>query len=162
MMLSNQEAEAVTDTEEEVEKQVEFVILTSLDLDMAYVVEKLVNMVYAQTHSNTRLICRILTWRLYRRDGCSSSDTQVSQGSNTPAEFQVGQSFHSKEEAVLAVKNYNIHRGVEYRVMESNHAKYLEKCKEFGKGCTWLIRLTLRKRKDLWEVRSSRNPPRFF
>ncbi|MED6145966.1 hypothetical protein PIB30_030050 [Stylosanthes scabra] len=70
-----------------------------------------------------------------------------------PAEFQVGQSFHSKDEAVLAVKNYNILQGVEYRVMESDHAKFLEKCKEFGKGCTWLIRLTLRKKKDMWEVR---------
>ncbi|MED6166358.1 hypothetical protein PIB30_108503 [Stylosanthes scabra] len=82
----------------------------------------------------------------------ATSSVQASQGSNMPAEFVVGQSFHTKEEAVLAVKNYNIRRGVEYRVMESDHAKYLGKCKEFGKGCTWLIRLTLRKRKDLWEV----------
>ncbi|MED6111789.1 hypothetical protein PIB30_055571 [Stylosanthes scabra] len=75
---------------------------------------------------------------LARRDGGSSSGAHVSQGSNIPAEFQVGQSFHSKEKAVLAVKNYNICRGVEYRVMEFDHAKYLGKCKEFGKGCTWL------------------------
>ncbi|MED6159347.1 hypothetical protein PIB30_041501 [Stylosanthes scabra] len=37
-----------------------------------------------------------------RRDSGSSSGAQVSQGSNTPAEFHVGQSFHSKEEAVIA------------------------------------------------------------
>ncbi|MED6125582.1 hypothetical protein PIB30_069817 [Stylosanthes scabra] len=37
------------------------------------------------------------------------------------------ESFHTKEEAVLAVKNYNIRRRVEYRVMESDHAKYLGK-----------------------------------
>ncbi|MED6135462.1 hypothetical protein PIB30_046676 [Stylosanthes scabra] len=43
-----------------------------------------------------------------RRDSGSSSGAQVSQGSNTPAEFHVGQSFHSKEEAVIVVKNYNI------------------------------------------------------
>ncbi|MED6108244.1 hypothetical protein PIB30_021862 [Stylosanthes scabra] len=55
----------------------------------------------------------------------STSDAQASQGSNMPAEFAVGQSFHTKEEAVLAVKNYNIRRGVEYRVMDSDHVKYL-------------------------------------
>ncbi|MED6178812.1 hypothetical protein PIB30_111123, partial [Stylosanthes scabra] len=87
------------------------------------------------------------------RGASGSSSGQASQGSSTPAEFVVGQSFHTKEEAVLSMKNYNIRRGVEYRVMESDHAKYLGKCKEFGKGCNWLIRLTLRKRKDLWEVR---------
>ncbi|MED6170518.1 hypothetical protein PIB30_031754 [Stylosanthes scabra] len=61
-------------------------------------------------------------------------DGPVSQGSNIPAEFQVGQSFQSKEEVVFTVKNYNIHREVEYRVMESDHPKYLEKCKRFGEG----------------------------
>ncbi|MED6135779.1 hypothetical protein PIB30_049804 [Stylosanthes scabra] len=39
--------------------------------------------------------------------------------------------------------------------MESDHAKYLGKCKVFREGCKWLIRLTLRKRKDLWEVRKA-------
>ncbi|MED6208883.1 hypothetical protein PIB30_049283 [Stylosanthes scabra] len=55
----------------------------------------------------------------------SGSGAQASQGSNMPAEFVVGQSFYTKEEAVLAVKNYNIRRGVEYQVMESDHAKYI-------------------------------------
>ncbi|XP_015939274.1 uncharacterized protein LOC107464824 [Arachis duranensis] len=63
---------------------------------------------------------------------------------NSVTEFQVGQSFHSKEEAVLTVKDYSIRRGVEYRVMESDHFKYHGRCKEFGKGCTWMIRISLR------------------
>ncbi|MED6211428.1 hypothetical protein PIB30_073575, partial [Stylosanthes scabra] len=70
-----------------------------------------------------------------RRDGDSGSASHVSQGSNILVEFQVGQTFQSKEEAILVVKNYYIHCGVEYRVMELDHAKYLGKCKEFGKGC---------------------------
>ncbi|XP_015963892.1 uncharacterized protein LOC107487710 [Arachis duranensis] len=53
---------------------------------------------------------------------------------NSVAEFQVGQSFHSKEEAVLTIKDYIIRCGVEYRVMESDHLKYHGRCKEFGKG----------------------------
>ncbi|MED6184830.1 hypothetical protein PIB30_051237 [Stylosanthes scabra] len=75
---------------------------------------------------------------IWSRSGASGSSNgaRASQGSNIPAEFVVGQSFHTKEEAVLAMKNYNIRRGVEYRVMEYDHAKYLDKCKEYGKGCT--------------------------
>ncbi|XP_057738189.1 uncharacterized protein LOC130955367 [Arachis stenosperma] len=72
-------------------------------------------------------------------------------GSST--EFQIGQSFQNKDEVVLSVKDYSIHRGVEYRVLESDHLKYHGKCKEFGKGCSWLIRISLRARKGTWEVR---------
>ncbi|XP_016196168.1 uncharacterized protein LOC107637249 [Arachis ipaensis] len=54
---------------------------------------------------------------------------------------------------MLTVKDYSIRRGVEYRVMESNHLKYHERCKEFEKGCTWMTRVSLRARKGTWEVR---------
>ncbi|XP_052113660.1 uncharacterized protein LOC107473004 [Arachis duranensis] len=73
-------------------------------------------------------------------------------------EFQIGQSFQSKEEAVLSVKDYSIRRGVEYRVMESDNLKYQGRCKEFGNGCTWLIRIVMRKRKSTWEVRRYNGP----
>ncbi|XP_052114402.1 uncharacterized protein LOC127745580 [Arachis duranensis] len=59
----------------------------------------------------------------------------------------------NKDEVVLSVKDYSIRRGVEYRVIESDHLKYHRKCKEFGKGCTWLICVALRARKGTWEVR---------
>ncbi|XP_015939444.1 uncharacterized protein LOC107464992 [Arachis duranensis] len=77
-------------------------------------------------------------------------------GSST--EFQIGQSFQSNDEAVLSVKDYSIRRGVEYRVIESDHLKYHGKCKEFGKGCSWLIRVALRARKGSWEVRRYNGP----
>ncbi|XP_016207227.1 uncharacterized protein LOC107647684 [Arachis ipaensis] len=73
-------------------------------------------------------------------------------------EFQIGQSFQSKEEAVLSVKNYSIRRGVEYKVMESDNLKYQGRCKEFGNGCRWLIRIVMRKRKSTWEVRRYNGP----
>ncbi|XP_057744997.1 uncharacterized protein LOC130962856 [Arachis stenosperma] len=38
------------------------------------------------------------------------------------------------DEAVLSVKDYSIRRGVEYRVLKSDHLKYHGKYKEFGKG----------------------------
>ncbi|XP_016168186.1 uncharacterized protein LOC107610689 [Arachis ipaensis] len=42
---------------------------------------------------------------------------------NTSEEFQIGQSFQTKEEAVMSVKDYSIRRGVQNRVMESDHLK---------------------------------------
>ncbi|XP_016173325.1 uncharacterized protein LOC107615811 [Arachis ipaensis] len=45
-----------------------------------------------------------------------------------------------------------------YKVVESDHRRYVGKCSEFGNGCTWLIRLSLRKRKDIWEVKRYNGP----
>ncbi|XP_016171926.1 uncharacterized protein LOC107614208 [Arachis ipaensis] len=77
-------------------------------------------------------------------------------GSST--KFQIRQSFQNKDEAVLSVKDYSIRRGVEYKVLESDHLKYHGKCKEFGKGCSWLIRISLCARKGTWEVRRYNGP----
>ncbi|XP_016172892.1 uncharacterized protein LOC107615324 [Arachis ipaensis] len=77
---------------------------------------------------------------------------------NPSGEFQIVQSFQTKEEAVLSVKDYSIRRGVQYRVMESDHLKFHGRCNEFGNGCTWLIRITLRQRKVNWEVRRYSGP----
>ncbi|RYR08881.1 hypothetical protein Ahy_B05g076746 isoform F [Arachis hypogaea] len=51
-----------------------------------------------------------------------------------------------------------IRRGVQYKVVESDHRWYVGKCSEFGNGCTWLIRLSLRKRKGIWEVKRYNGP----
>ncbi|RYR39977.1 hypothetical protein Ahy_A09g045624 [Arachis hypogaea] len=48
-----------------------------------------------------------------------------------------------KKEVVLSVKTYSICRGIEYKVLESDHCKYYDKCKEFGNRCTWLIWISL-------------------
>ncbi|XP_057720210.1 uncharacterized protein LOC130934684 [Arachis stenosperma] len=82
------------------------------------------------------------------------------RGSST--EFQIGQSFQNKDEAVLSVNDYSIRRGVEYRVLESDHLKYHGKCKEFDKGCSWLIRISLRARKGTWKVRRYNGPHTFL
>ncbi|XP_015937156.1 uncharacterized protein LOC107462983 [Arachis duranensis] len=66
---------------------------------------------------------------------------------NASAEFVIGQSFQTKEEAVMSVKDYSIRRGVQYRVMESDHLKYVGRCKEFGNGYNWIIRGAFRQRK---------------
>ncbi|RYQ85584.1 hypothetical protein Ahy_B10g105148 isoform B [Arachis hypogaea] len=80
------------------------------------------------------------------------------EGTAGLTEFQVGQQFQDKDEALLSVKSYSIRRGVQYKVLESDHRRYVGKCSEFGNGCTWLIRLSLRKRKGLWEVKRYNGP----
>ncbi|RYR12821.1 hypothetical protein Ahy_B04g070154 isoform A [Arachis hypogaea] len=61
-------------------------------------------------------------------------------GSAGMTEFQVGQQFQDKDEVLLSVKTY------------------VGKCYEFGNGCTWLIRLSLRQRKGIWEVKRYNGP----
>ncbi|RYR38492.1 hypothetical protein Ahy_A09g043539 isoform A [Arachis hypogaea] len=62
------------------------------------------------------------------------------EGTAGLTEFQVGQQFQDKDEALLSVKTY------------------VGKCSEFGNGCTWLIRLSLRQRKGIWEVKRYNGP----
>ncbi|RYQ90226.1 hypothetical protein Ahy_B09g096440 isoform A [Arachis hypogaea] len=87
--------------------------------------------------------------------GFGARDSQNARGMS---EFQVGQQFQDKEEVVLSVKTYSICRGVEFKVLESDHRKYYGKCKEFGSGCVWLIRVSLRQRKEIWEVKRYNGP----
>ncbi|XP_057740100.1 uncharacterized protein LOC130957248 [Arachis stenosperma] len=46
----------------------------------------------------------------------------------------------------------------QYKVVESDYRRYVGKCSEFGNGCTWLIRLSLRQRNGLWEVKRYNGP----
>ncbi|XP_057747490.1 uncharacterized protein LOC130966686 [Arachis stenosperma] len=78
--------------------------------------------------------------------GFGARDTQ---GTGGLSEFQVGQQFQDKEEAVLSVKTYSIRCGVQYKVVESDYCKYLFKFTEFGNGCTWLIRISLRQHRGI-------------
>ncbi|RYR68563.1 hypothetical protein Ahy_A03g015054 isoform D [Arachis hypogaea] len=74
--------------------------------------------------------------------GFGARDTE---GTADLTEFQVGQQFQDK-------------RGVQYKVIESDYRRYVGKCSEFGNGCTWLIRLSLRQRKGIWEVKRYNGP----
>ncbi|XP_015937398.1 uncharacterized protein LOC107463168 [Arachis duranensis] len=55
-----------------------------------------------------------------------------------------GKPIEDKDETVLSVKTYSIQLRIQYKVVESDYRKYLGKCNEFGNGCTWLIRISLR------------------
>ncbi|RYR32864.1 hypothetical protein Ahy_A10g047394 [Arachis hypogaea] len=55
-------------------------------------------------------------------------------------EFAIGMEFSSKEAVMMAVKDYTIRRGVDYRVYESEPLTFYAKCTQYGSGCDWLIR----------------------
>ncbi|RYR09581.1 hypothetical protein Ahy_B05g077949 [Arachis hypogaea] len=60
-------------------------------------------------------------------------------------EFTVGMEFSSREAVIKAMKDYTIHRGVDYRVYESEPTTFYAKC--------WLIRVTKMQKKYCWEIR---------
>ncbi|XP_015936815.1 uncharacterized protein LOC107462697 [Arachis duranensis] len=88
-----------------------------------------------------------------RQEGLPAEPTEFgardTQGTGGLTEFQVGQQFQDKEEDVLSVKTYSIRSRVQYKVVEFDYHRYVGKCSEFGNGCTWLIRLSLRQRKGI-------------
>ncbi|XP_025631056.1 uncharacterized protein [Arachis hypogaea] len=55
-------------------------------------------------------------------------------------EFAVGMEFSSREAVIMAMKDYTIRRGVDYRVYESEPLTFYAKCTQYGSGCDWLIR----------------------
>ncbi|XP_052113839.1 uncharacterized protein LOC127744968 [Arachis duranensis] len=68
-------------------------------------------------------------------------------------EFAIGMEFSSKEAVMMAVKDYTIRRGVDYRVYESEPLTFYAKCTQYGLGCDWLIRVSMISRKYCWVIR---------
>ncbi|XP_016173880.1 uncharacterized protein LOC107616434 [Arachis ipaensis] len=68
-------------------------------------------------------------------------------------EFAVGMEFSSRENVIMAMKDYIIRRGVDYRVYELEPLTFYAKCTQYGSGCNWLIRVSMISRKYCWVIR---------
>ncbi|XP_057745464.1 uncharacterized protein LOC130963357 [Arachis stenosperma] len=68
-------------------------------------------------------------------------------------EFQIGIKYSSRKSVVAAIRSYIIARGVDYDVYESEPQTFYAKCKMYGRGCDWLIRASLIRKKGCWEIR---------
>ncbi|XP_057760419.1 uncharacterized protein LOC130980792 [Arachis stenosperma] len=68
-------------------------------------------------------------------------------------EFAIGMEFSCREAVMMAVKDYTIRRGVDYRVYESEPLTFYAKCTQYGSGCDWLIRVSMISRKYCWVIR---------
>ncbi|RYQ99152.1 hypothetical protein Ahy_B07g087038 [Arachis hypogaea] len=69
---------------------------------------------------------------------------------NADGEFVVGMEFSSREAVIMAMKDYTIQKGVDYRVYESEPLTFYAKCTQYGSGCDWLIRVSMISRKYCW------------
>ncbi|RYR33306.1 hypothetical protein Ahy_A10g047875 [Arachis hypogaea] len=67
--------------------------------------------------------------------------------------FRIGMEYSSRKSVVAAIRRYTIVRGVDYDVYESEPQTFYAKCKMYGRGCDWLIRASLIRKKDCWEIR---------
>ncbi|RYR15089.1 hypothetical protein Ahy_B04g071819 isoform G [Arachis hypogaea] len=92
-------------------------------------------------------------------DDIGASEPALAVGGSSSGTQQYPPHFSSLDlDAMRREGTYSIRRGVQYKVVESDHRRYVGKCSEFGNGCTWLIRLSLRQRKGIWEVKRYNGP----
>ncbi|RYR24818.1 hypothetical protein Ahy_B02g058362 [Arachis hypogaea] len=70
----------------------------------------------------------------------------------TDGEFTVGMEFSSRAAVIKAMKDYTIHRGVDYRVYESEPMTFYAKCTRYNASCDWLIRISKMCKKYCWEI----------
>ncbi|KAL4362687.1 hypothetical protein GQ457_04G012330 [Hibiscus cannabinus] len=67
-------------------------------------------------------------------------------------ELSIGLQFDEKNEATLAVKEYNIKKHVDYIVVKFNQRTFFAKCVKYGQECNWKIRVSKLQRTNHWEV----------
>ncbi|RYR60592.1 hypothetical protein Ahy_A04g017643 [Arachis hypogaea] len=78
---------------------------------------------------------------------------KFSEYMNADGEFAVGMEFSYREAVIMAMKDYTIRNGVDYRVYESEPLTFYVKCTQYGSGCDWLIRVSMISRKYCWVIR---------
>ncbi|XP_016168996.1 uncharacterized protein LOC107611600 [Arachis ipaensis] len=67
-------------------------------------------------------------------------------------EFQIEMEYSSRKSVVAAIRSFTISRRVDYDVYESESQTFYAKCKMYGRGCDWLIRASLIRKKGCWEI----------
>ncbi|RYR69880.1 hypothetical protein Ahy_A03g016415 [Arachis hypogaea] len=88
----------------------------------------------------------------------NAEDIPSNYGLTGEMELEVGLKFLSKDAAMLAIKNYDIRRSAEFKVVESDHTRYVCRCKLFGDQCCWMVRVAKTRASRFWEVRKYQRP----
>ncbi|RYQ93002.1 hypothetical protein Ahy_B09g099259 [Arachis hypogaea] len=65
-------------------------------------------------------------------------------------EFKVSHRFRNREAVLQGVKNYNIRKSAEYRVLKLDQLKYYVCCRQFTDGCPWSLRVVFRQNLGYW------------
>ncbi|XP_039118838.1 uncharacterized protein LOC120254943, partial [Dioscorea cayenensis subsp. rotundata] len=80
------------------------------------------------------------------------------RGAMTDGELHAGMQFQNKDDAITTIKNYCLQKSVEYKVIESGPTRYFGRCKSYGDGCSWRVRASYSKRKQIWEITKYNGP----
>ncbi|XP_015950062.1 uncharacterized protein LOC107474928 [Arachis duranensis] len=88
----------------------------------------------------------------------NAEDIPSNYGLTGEMELEVGLKFLSKDAAMLAIKNYNIRRSAELKVVQSDHTRYVCRYKLFGDQCCWMVRVAKARAFRFWEVRKYQGP----
>ncbi|XP_015939484.1 uncharacterized protein LOC107465025 [Arachis duranensis] len=88
----------------------------------------------------------------------TAEDTPSNYTLSGEMELEVGLKFLNRETAMLAVKNYNIRRSAEYKIVKSDQARYVCRCKQFGDQCRWSVRVAKTRASRFWVIRKYKGP----
>ena len=73
-------------------------------------------------------------------------------------ELCVRMQFSDREVVIRAIKIYNIPKGEDYKVYESEATRFYCKCVRYGIDCGWLVKASFRKNKYYWEIMKYNGP----
>ncbi|RYR50341.1 hypothetical protein Ahy_A07g036935 [Arachis hypogaea] len=82
-----------------------------------------------------------------------SEYTNIGVADAEDEEFWIGMEYSSRKSVVASIRSFTIAKGVDYEVYESEPQTFYAKCKMYGRGCDWLIRASLIRKKGCWEIR---------
>ncbi|XP_016194935.1 uncharacterized protein LOC107635900 [Arachis ipaensis] len=88
----------------------------------------------------------------------NAEDRPSSYALSGEMELEIGLKFLNRKIAMLAVKNYNINRSAEYKVVESDQRRYVCRCKQFGDRCRWMVRVAKTTSSRFWEIQKYEGP----
>ncbi|RYR21823.1 hypothetical protein Ahy_B03g067136 isoform A [Arachis hypogaea] len=88
----------------------------------------------------------------------TAEDISSNYALTSEMELEIGLKFLNKETAMLAVKNYNIRRSVEFKMVESDHTRYVCRCKLFGEQCRWMVRVAKMRASRFWKIQKYQGP----
>ncbi|XP_068503826.1 uncharacterized protein [Phaseolus vulgaris] len=77
---------------------------------------------------------------------------------NIHFDLSEGMSFNSKESTLNAIKQYHIHQGYNFMVVESKPNGYTAHCIHYNNDCQWRIRASFTKIRQQWEIKKIEAP----
>ncbi|XP_025685656.1 uncharacterized protein [Arachis hypogaea] len=99
-----------------------------------------------------------LSLNLEAMHSSTAEDRPNSYALSGEMELEIWLKFLNRETTILAVKNYNIRRSAEYKVVESDQSRYVCQCKQFGDQCRWMVRVAKTRSSRFWEIRKYQGP----